>query len=48
MEVEDRLTVHIIGLEKLITDNILNKQSKNEIRILDMRVTKIEHKIGLK
>ncbi len=43
METEDRLIVRIDGLEKVITDKVLNKEPKNsEIYSLDLRVTKIE------
>jgi len=49
LNMEDRLTVRINGLEKIITDRVLNKEPKNsEIYSLGLRVTKIEKTIGIK
>lgn len=47
-DVEERLTNKMHGIERRIDDLALNRATRDEMKILDVRITRVEKKVGLK
>jgi hypothetical protein len=46
-DVEERLNHKIQGVERRIDDLALNRATREEVRIMDIRLTKLEKKVGI-
>lgn len=44
---EEKLTNRMQGLERRIDDLAFNRASRDEVKMLDLRITRIEKKIGV-